>query len=119
MMLDRDPKELLELARKFDRYPPDPQTYANLRPFFKSWAQIDADAAFAGAKAIKDLLCREVATMEIAQAARPEGAGRVARLILGQPDGTYREQMRDKLLDTAIENWSQSNPFSAMEAFGG
>ncbi len=63
-MLDRDPKELLELARKFDSYPPDPQTYANLRPFFKTWAQIDADAAFAGAKAIKDLLCREIATME-------------------------------------------------------
>ncbi|CAN5615068.1 hypothetical protein BH18VER1_BH18VER1_15010 [soil metagenome] len=114
-MLAHSAEELMEVARKFHSYLPDPQTYANLRPFYQTWAQIDPDAAFAGARAIPDLLCREIATEQVAQSARPEGAGRIAQLMLEQPEGTYRTELKDRLVDTAIGNWSQSNPAAAAQ----
>jgi hypothetical protein len=41
----RDAREIAQLAQKFDLLPPNPLTYANLRPFFKTWAQFDERAA--------------------------------------------------------------------------
>lgn len=35
LLSNRDVSEIAELAHKFDALPPNPQTYSNLRPFFK------------------------------------------------------------------------------------
>jgi hypothetical protein len=111
----RDAREIAQLAQKFDVLPPNPATYANLRPLFKTWAQFDERAAFKTAVAFTDNRTREIAIETIAGSASPEGAGRIAQLIREQPAGTFRDGIEEQLLDAALSNWSQTNPAAAAE----
>lgn len=111
----RDAREIAQLAQKFDFLSPNPQTYANLRPFFKTWAQFDERSAFKTAVAFTDSTTREVAVETIAASASPEGAGRIAQLIREQPAGTFRDGIKEELFDSALVNWSQTNPPAAAE----
>ena len=111
----RSPREIAQLAQKFESLSPNPQTYANLRPLFKTWAQFDERSAFKAAVAFTDDRTREVAIEAIAASAPPEGAGRIAQLIREQPAGTLRDGIREQLLDAALSNWSQANPAAAAE----
>ena len=111
----RDAREIAQLAQKFDLLPPNPQTYANLRPFFKSWAQFDERSAFKTAVAFTDNRTREIAIETIAASASPDGAGRIAQLMREQPAGTFRDGIKEQLFDDALSNWSQTNPAAAAE----
>jgi hypothetical protein len=111
----RDPREMAQLAQRFDLLPPNPATYANLRPLFKTWAQSDERSAFKTAVAFKDDRIREIAIETIAASAPPEGAGRIAQLIRDQPEGTFRKGTKGQLLDAALSNWSQTNPAAAAQ----
>jgi hypothetical protein len=111
----RDAREMAQLAQKFDSLPPNPQTYANLRPFFKTWAQLDERSAFKTAVTFTDLRLREIAIETIASSASPDGAGRIAQLIREQPAGTFREGIEEQLFDAALTNWSQTDPAAAAE----
>lgn len=115
VLQDRDPREIAQLAQKFDSLPPNPMTYANLRPFFKTWAQFDERSAFKAAVAFTDSRTQAVAIETIAASASPEGAGRIAQLIREQPAGTFRDGTEQQLLGTALSNWSQTNPPAAAE----
>lgn len=111
----RDAREIAQLAQKFDSLPPNPATYANLRPFFKTWAQFDEQSAFKAALTFADKRTQEIAIGAIAESASPEGAGRIAQLIRDQPAGTFRDGIKAELLDSAVENWSQKNPAPAAQ----
>ena len=111
----RDAREIALLAQKFDSLPPNPQTYANLRPLFKMWAQLDEKAAFKTAVAFTDQRTQEMAIDTIATSASPDGAGRIAQLIREQPAGTFRDGIKEQLLDPALVNWSQTDPAAAAE----
>lgn len=111
----RDAREIAQLAQKFDSLPPNPQTYANLRPFFKTWAQFDERSAFKTAVAFTDNRTREIAIETIATSASPDGAGRTAQLIREQPAGTFRDGIKEELFDSALVNWSQTNPPAAAQ----
>lgn len=109
----RDAGEIAQLAQKFGFLPPNPATYANLRPFFKTWAQFDERSAFKTAVAFADPRTREVAIETIATSASPEGAGRIAQLIREQAAGTFRDGIKEQLFDAALSNWSQTDPAAA------
>jgi hypothetical protein len=111
----RDAHEIAQLAKKFDILPPNPETYANLRPLFKTWAQFDEGSAFKIAVAFTDSRTREVAIETIAASASPDGAGRTAQSIREQSAGTFRDGIKEQLLDTALSNWSQTNPAAAAD----
>ena len=111
----RDAREIAQLAQKFDSLPPNPQTYANLRPLFKTWAQFDERSAFKTAVAFTDLRTREIAIDTIAASASPDGAGRIAQLMREQPAGTFRDGIKEQLFDAALSNWSQTSPAAAAE----
>jgi hypothetical protein len=111
----RDAREIAQLAQKFDLLPPNPATYANLRPFFKTWAQFDERSAFKTAVAFTDLRTREIAIETIAASTSPDGAGRIAQLIREQPAGTFRDGTKEQLFDAALSNWSQTNPAAAAQ----
>ena len=111
----RDAREIAQLAQKFDSLPPNPQTYANLRPLFKTWAQVDERSAFKTALAFADARTREIAIETIATSASPDGAGRIAQLIREQPAGTFRDGIKEQLFEPALSNWSQTNPAAAAE----
>jgi hypothetical protein len=111
----RDAREIAQLAQKFDLLPPNPATYANLRPFFKTWAQFDERSAFKTAVAFTDSRTREIAIETIAASASPDGAGRIAQLIREQPAGTFRDGIKEQLFEPALSNWSQTHPAAAAE----
>lgn len=56
-----------------------------------------------------------MAIESIAASASPDGAGRIAQLIREQPAGTFRDGIKEQLLDAALSNWSQTNPAAAAE----
>ena len=111
----RRPAEIAALAKKFDSLPPNPTTYANLRPLFKTWAQFDEKTAFKAAVAFTDDRMREIAIETIASSASPEGAGRIAGLIREQPAGTFRDGVKEQLIRAALQNWSQTSPAAAAQ----
>lgn len=115
VLQDRNAGEIAQLAQKFDLLPPNPMTYANLRPFFKTWAQFDERSAFKTAVAFTDSRTRNVAVDTIADSASPDGAGRIAQLLREQPADTFRDGTKEQLFGTALANWSQTNPAAAAE----
>jgi hypothetical protein len=109
------PRELAQLAQRFNSFPPNPNTYANLKPFFKIWAQSDEQSAFKSAVALTDHRTQEMAIEAIVSSASPDGAGRIAQLMRDQPESTFREGVKEQLYDSALVNWSQTSPAAAAE----
>jgi hypothetical protein len=110
--LARTPEEIAELARQMHSLPKNPKSETKIAAFFKAWATLDANAAFAVAKSFPPEL-RSDAIHAVLDGADASVAGSLATSINELSEGSLSPSAKSSLLGRAVGKWSRVDPVAA------
>jgi len=112
LLSHRTPEEIAELARQMHSLPKNPKSETKIAAFFKAWATLDANAAFAVAKSFPPEL-RSDAIHAVLDGADASVAGSLATSINELSEGSLSPSAKSSLLGRAVGKWSRVDPVAA------
>ena len=115
LLSKRTPEEVAKLAEQLQTLPRTAASDAKIATFFKTWAVFDANAALAGAIALREARFRGTAIAAVLRSADASAASALAHSINELPAGALSHSDKITFVSTAVAKWSALEPVAAAQ----